>query len=111
MNYTIVNLNGLVESWGACREEDIPSQGPGMEVLRGTAPPTDRSRIWRWDGTAFVDDGPRFPTTYITQRLAAYPAISEQLDAIWHAMAAETAPKIEPWYSDIKAIKDAYPKP
>ena len=48
--------------------------------------------------------------TYKEKRQQAYPEIGEQLDAIWHAMDMGTTPKIEPWYSQIKAVKTKYPK-
>lgn len=111
MNFTVLGADGVPESWGSCPEADVPSSQPGMTVLRDTHPPADRTRIWRWDGQTFVDTGPRFPVTYISQRVRAYPPATEQLDMLWHAMAAGTTPAIEPWFSTIKAIKDAYPKP
>jgi hypothetical protein len=48
---------------------------------------------------------------YTTRRRMAYPRIGDQLDALWHAMDQGTLPKAEPFYSDIKAVKDANPKP
>lgn len=111
MNYVCVNAEGLIESWGSCLEVDVPAAQPGMTVLRDTTPPADRTRIWRWNGRAFFDAGPRFPTTYVTQRMAEYPTPAEQLDMLWHAMDSGATPKIEPWYATIKAIKDAHPKP
>jgi hypothetical protein len=47
---------------------------------------------------------------YRLSRQVMYPSIGEQLDALWHAMDAGTMPKIEPMYSDIKAVKDQFPK-
>lgn len=44
-------------------------------------------------------------------RRQAYPAIGDQLDMLWHAMDAGVLPKIEPMYSDIKAVKAANKKP
>ena len=37
--------------------------------------------------------------------------MADQLDALWHAMDTGTTPKIEPFYSQIKLIKDKFPKP
>lgn len=48
---------------------------------------------------------------YRKLRSAEYPALGDQLDALWHAMDAGQLPKIEPLYSDIKAVKDKYRKP
>ena len=41
---------------------------------------------------------------WLDGRLAAYPAISEQLDNIFHN-------GIDAWKADIQAIKDQFPKP
>ena len=51
------------------------------------------------------------PKPYDEQRREAYPKVSDQLDMLWHAMDDGLIPKIEPMYSDIKAVKEAYPKP
>lgn len=48
--------------------------------------------------------------SYAEQRMYAYPAVSEQLDALWHAMDQGILPKIEPMYSQVKAVKDSIPK-
>jgi hypothetical protein len=48
---------------------------------------------------------------YKNQRALEYPQVSDQLDMLWHAMDNETLPKVEPFYSTIKAVKDKYPKP
>jgi hypothetical protein len=48
---------------------------------------------------------------YDWKRKRAYPSISDQLDALWHAMHNGTLPKAEPFYSEIKAVKDRFPKP
>lgn len=44
-------------------------------------------------------------------RRRAYPSLSDQMDALWHAMHDGTLPKVEPFYSDILAVKERYPKP
>lgn len=50
-------------------------------------------------------------TSYVKQRLNAYPALGDQLDMFWHAMHTGVLPIIEPFYSDILAVKEQYPKP
>jgi hypothetical protein len=47
---------------------------------------------------------------YRKLRVAEYPKLGDQFDAIWHAMDQGLLPKIEPMYSEIKAVKDKYPK-
>lgn len=43
-------------------------------------------------------------TLYIFQRRDAYPSIEDQLDKIYHE-------GLDAWKAEIKAIKDAHPKP
>lgn len=45
------------------------------------------------------------------KRSQEYPDVTDQLDMLWHAMDAGTLPKIEPMYSQIKAVKMNNPKP
>ncbi|MPS58899.1 MAG: hypothetical protein E2594_17275 [Pseudomonas sp.] len=47
---------------------------------------------------------------YVSRRVGEYPSIQDQLDALWHAMDSGQLPKAEPFYSQIKAVKDTYPK-
>ena len=42
--------------------------------------------------------------SYRSKRKSEYPSIEEQLDKIYHS-------GIDAWKTDIKAIKDKYPKP
>ena len=50
-------------------------------------------------------------TAIHSKRRAAYPEVTEQLDMLWHAMDDGILPRIEPMYSQIKAVKAAIPKP
>ena len=52
----------------------------------------------------------RHVSQYSERRRAEYPQITDQLDALWHAMDQGTLPKVEPFYSQIKTVKDRYPK-
>lgn len=47
---------------------------------------------------------------YVYQRKSSYPALGDQMDALWHAMNNGVLPKVEPFYSDVKAVKEQYPK-
>lgn len=49
-------------------------------------------------------------TSYSAQRRSAYPAVSDQMDMLWHAMNSDQMPRVEPFYSAIKAVKDRFPK-
>ena len=43
-------------------------------------------------------------------RAADYPPITEQLDALWHAMNNGLLPKVEGFYDRIQEVKARYPK-
>lgn len=53
---------------------------------------------------------PYIPPEYQINRGNEYPPLGEQMDMLWHAMDDGVLTKIEPFYSQIKAIKDKYPK-
>jgi len=40
-----------------------------------------------------------------------YPAMGDQLDALYKAMDAGILPKIDGFYAEIKAVKERFPKP
>lgn len=44
-------------------------------------------------------------------RSRAYPSITDQLDALWHAMESGALPKAEPFYSLIANVKKEHPLP
>lgn len=48
---------------------------------------------------------------YRKLRQQAYPPLADQLDALWHGMDSGALPKVEPFYSQIKAVKDKFKKP
>lgn len=49
--------------------------------------------------------------TYAERRNVFYPAIGDQLDALWHAMDDGRLPRIPEFYDPIAAVKQEYPKP
>lgn len=60
---------------------------------------------------AVVDVEPIVKDSYVSRRVSAYPRITDQLDALWHAMDQGLLPKIEPMYSSVLAVKQKHPKP
>ena len=48
--------------------------------------------------------------TYVEKREKAYAQIKEQLDLLYHDMAADKGDKTGEWFKAIKAVKDANPK-
>lgn len=62
------------------------------------------------DGQFHQTDELWFKPTYGQQRAANYPPIGDQLDMFWHAMNSGQMPKIQPFYDQIKSVKEQYPK-
>jgi hypothetical protein len=48
---------------------------------------------------------------YLDQRAAAYPAIQDQLLAIWNSMDTGEIPQSKAFYNAIKTVNDKYPAP
>ena len=48
---------------------------------------------------------------YARSRTTEYPSIGDQLDMLWHAIDAGTLDKTSDFYTTLKAVKDANPKP
>lgn len=49
--------------------------------------------------------------SYDLARVRAYPSLGDQMDMLWHAMNNNVIPRVEPFYSQIKAVKEQFPKP
>ena len=71
-----------------------------------------------YNGSAFAYTAPEAPAdtrTYVEKRSAEYPPIGDQLDMLWHAVDTGdwTAAKVKTteFYTALKAVKDANPKP
>ena len=48
---------------------------------------------------------------YSRTRADAYEEVKEQLDQLYHDMAADKGDKTGTWFAAVKAVKDASPKP
>ena len=48
---------------------------------------------------------------YSRTRADAYAELKEQLDLLYHDMAADKGDKTGTWFAAVKAVKDATPKP
>lgn len=113
MNFVIYNQAGEVLRSGTCPPEDFDAQRrPNEYILEGVADPA--KDIVNVSQKTVVKGGrvipPEPPLTYAQARRQMYPRIEEQLDMIWHAMDENPAQRIEPFYSVIKAVKEANPK-
>ena len=81
-----------------------------VEVLNLTQPYTRVNVETAMVDGKFVKTVSSIPD-YAVQRATEYPPIGDQLDDFWHAMDDNLIPRIEPFYSQVKAVKAKYPKP
>lgn len=85
-----------------------PELFPGFTLLETSEEPITLQGTRYVDGQWVNED----PTPqYAYDRQARYPTLGDQMDMLWHAMDDGLIPKIEPLYSEIKAVKERYPKP
>lgn len=81
---------------------------PGYSLIEVTETPPS-NHFTKWIDGEYVQTLPQ--PKYVYDRKAAYPSYGDQLDMLWHAMDDGVIPKVEPMYSQIKAVKEQYPKP
>lgn len=114
-SFTIYDQLGNILSSGQVLAEDLPLQltnYPGAYLLEEASDPA-KDIIDTINKTVLKNQKPPEPEkikSYAESRNELYPDVTEQLDMLWHSMDRNEIPKAEPFYSYIKAIKDAYPK-
>lgn len=114
MNFIIYNSAGEILSTGSCPDGEVQSQCPPDCFIVEGAADVAKDAIDPETG-AVIPGGrvipPKPAPTYDQARRAMYPRVEEQLDMLWHAMDDDPSTRVEPFYSTIKAVKDANPKP
>jgi len=121
--YAVYDNTGKIIRSGSCPEAAFAFQLMNTEVefLIETDHEVDPATDEIHHDTQTVLKGVRTPEPppgslaaapeYVQNRVQLYPSVQEQLDMMWHAMDDGTSPKVEPWYSLIKGIKEAHPAP
>lgn len=92
-----------LEEYAVADDFDLALEIPNQEDPNGAPVRLDGAI----SATEFLN---RLGADYVSTRLGLYPAITDQLDMLWHAMDADESKRLEPFYSTIKAVKDAAPK-
>lgn len=114
MNFVIYNAAGEILRTGSCPEHAFEQQRQGGEfILEGEADPGKDSVDVATQ--AVIPNGRPVPVPepepYTRVRARMYPPVTDQLDMLWHAMDQNVLPRVEPFYSLNKAVKEAVPKP
>jgi hypothetical protein len=75
--------------------------------------PTSKYKNYKLvDGEIVVDTEKEEAAASLQYRLdRKYPPIEEQLDKLYHDMAADKGDKTGTWFAEVKSVKDATPKP
>jgi len=112
-HFVIYDAAGNILRAGNCPAEVLALQAQtGEFLLEGEADPqTDAVDV----KTGIVIKGGRVipptpPESYVAVRRRLYPSVEDQLDMLWHSMDQGETAKAEPFYSIVKAVKDAVPK-
>lgn len=85
-------------------ENGAPELHPSLEIVKGYSGEVKEG--YDWNGTTFsAPVEPEYTRTYVEKRAAEYPAIGDQLDALFHAGVFP-----EEMATQIQAVKDKYPK-
>lgn len=112
-HFVIHNAAGEILRAGICQDETfaLQAQGPDEFVIEAQAD-VEVDSVDTETGEIVLGGKPPPPVDmdYRKARESLYPPMSEQLDMLWHAMDDHHLPRVEPFYSRIKAVKDAYPK-
>lgn len=105
IHYFVTAEDGTVIQSGTCQEGLLEKNACEGILHKGEAP----KGAFRYINGEFVPVVRE--VSYSEKRAMAYPPVSEQLDALWHSMDAGQIAKSEPFYSMIKEVKVAHPKP
>lgn len=104
----IVPARGTEHFYADMLDGEIP---PGAthfrdgQFLKKPDRPSD-THVWDEDDFCWVVSNELVATAYVAQRRAAYPAIGDQLDALWKGGDA-----LESMRQKVLAVKTAIPKP
>lgn len=114
-DFVIYTQDGEINRVISCPPDEIELQlGAGEQYIPGKADPAKDSVDVAL--AVVIPNGKPIPApvvrveSYADIRRRMYPSTGEQLDMLWHAMDSGGSEKLEPFYSTIKAIKDAVPK-
>ena len=108
-NFVIYNAQGQILRTGYCPKEDFELQAHGDELITEATACCVNDAVNPETGE-IVHGGNTNPpgvSTVSGPPLSTGLSTETQLDLLWQAMDASTFPKAEPFYSAIKAQKDA----
>lgn len=112
-NFIIYSATGEILRAGQCPEDILHLQAREGEFLLEGVADVENDAIDP-ETEAVIPGGrvkpPVPPETYVMVRRRLYPSVEQQLDMLWHSMDRGDIPKAEPFFTVLKAVKDAVPK-
>jgi hypothetical protein len=112
-HFVVYNAAGEILRAGVCTDDVLEFQaaGPSEFVVEAQAD-VEADAVDPATGQVIAGGRPPPPVDmdYRKARADVYPSVREQMDMLWHAMDGFHMPRVEPFYSRLKAVKDAYPK-
>lgn len=108
-NFVIYNAQGQILRTGYCPEEDFDLQVHDGELITEATACCVNDSVNPETGEIIHGGNPNPPGAMMTSAPTQSAGLSTetQLDLLWQAMDAGTFPKAEPFYSAIKAQKEA----
>jgi hypothetical protein len=86
----------------------VRKDGQGWRAVRSAEDIDTETEIWQAEQPAIVE--PPEQLEWLLQRVASYPKVGDALNALFDAMKAGVISKVEPWYNQCEAVKEAFPK-
>tara|TARA_R110002073_G_scaffold329420_1_gene511854 strand:+ start:1809 stop:2144 length:336 start_codon:yes stop_codon:yes gene_type:complete len=107
------NIDGIIKIIGNIHDEDeFIRLNPTSGFIKVDDLPYSRYGNYKIDGDEIVVDTDKEAVAASLQYRddRQYPGVKEQLDMLWHAMDEDASKRLEPFYTNIKTVKDSNPK-
>tara|TARA_E500000331_G_C16874871_1_gene547878 strand:+ start:263 stop:583 length:321 start_codon:yes stop_codon:yes gene_type:complete len=92
-------------SWKHNDQQGMTTDGGVIIEFPGGIPSDEDIDTWKKEYDAHV-----VATAYVQKRVDAYAEFGEQLDQLYHDMAADKGDKTGEWFKAVKKVKDDNPK-
>ena len=100
-------LDNMAEiiGWKHNHQQGMATDGGVIIEFPNGIPSDEDIDTWKVEYDAHIS-----ATAYIEKRLDAYAELGEQLDQLYHDMAADKGDKTGEWFKAVKKVKDDNPK-
>ena len=102
---TQIDNMGAIIGWKHNHQSGMTTVDGVITEFPGGIPSDEDIATWKKEYDAHVA-----ATAYIEKRVDAYAELGEQLDQLYHDMAADKGDKTGEWFKAVKKVKDDNPK-